>query len=120
MPPFYAQHMLAQHLLPLCVRCAVEGGDDHIDVTATLSEDTSRRCVKLLNLGAGSRAASIVFSDGWIGSPPIVTVLTGRLDAENTPEEPERVAPVVEDHRWQAEPFRLELPPYSFTAVRFG
>ena len=46
--------------------------------------------------------------------------LTGALDAENTPEEPDRITSVPVEGHWRSGHFHIDLPPYSFVVISFA
>jgi alpha-L-arabinofuranosidase len=118
MPPFYAQQMIAQHYQPLCVAAAVTQEGDALDVTVTRSEDGQKLVLKAVNLGADDVGVSISGLP-WRAGRVRLTRLTGDLTAENTPTEPRKIAPVVEECAWAGGAFECALPGHSFTALQF-
>ena len=123
MPPYYAQQMLARHYQPLCVQAAVTGDDGALDITATRSEDGNTLLVKVVNLSETPMTAEIDLG-GFIpkNATAKTEVLTGALDAENSPEEPERVAPVTADwtHEFAGGKVQYTFDGYSFTVISFA
>ncbi len=123
MPPYYAQQMIARHFQPLCVDVHVrrEGRStegDTLDVTATRSEDGRTVVLKVVNLGLENQPVEVNISQGRAGRVT-VTHLTGELTAENTPEEPCKVAPVDEQSAWDGGTYSYVVGKHSFTIMQF-
>ena len=116
-PPFYAQQMIARNYLPLAVRAEVDS--DQLDVTATRSEDGRTVVLKVVNLQDDPATATISFANDFRPSSAGMTTLAGELDAENTPDEPEAIAPTQVAIDALAGALERTLPGHSFTVLRF-
>jgi alpha-L-arabinofuranosidase len=91
MPPFYAQQMAAKNHLPLRVRETVEGD---LDVTATRSEDGKVLVLHVVNTDKSLKKASLILN-GFSDRKTEVQIwtLAGELQAENTPENIDKILP---------------------------
>ena len=119
MPPYYAQQMIARHHQPLCVQATVEGDGAALDVTATRSEDGQTIVLKVVNLESATQSAAICMDTARAMTAHIsITHLSGDLNAENTPDEPCRIAPVVEEKLWTGGTLAYDFAGYSFTILQ--
>jgi alpha-L-arabinofuranosidase len=118
MPPYYAQQIIAKHYQPVCIAASLTQEGDVLDVTATRSEDGQMVVLKVVNLGADDVDVTV---SGLPGRSRRVrlTRLTGDLTAENTPDEPRKISPVVDECARDGEAFECTIPGYSFTALQF-
>jgi len=122
-PPYHVTRMISQNYLPLCVETVCQGAPGALDVTATRSEDGAILALLAVNMVDRPISASIAI-DGFNASDPEaqVTQITGALDAENTPENPENIAPRRSEweHRLKTGPTVFTFPEYSFTVLVFN
>jgi alpha-L-arabinofuranosidase len=118
MPPYYAQQMIARHYQPLSIDVQVQQVGDALDVSATRSDDGRTVVLKVVNLEPENIAADITILPGRAGSVH-VTRLLGDLSAENTPDEPRKIAPTGEDGTWDGGAFSCVFSGHSFTVVQF-
>jgi alpha-L-arabinofuranosidase len=120
-PSYYVTQMIARHHLPRCVRADVDSPGNALDVTAKVSTDGKVLQLQVVNLDARP-VKTWVDLGGFTPARPAVRVieLAGRLEDENTPEQPRRIVPRRRDVPLGLTGGRLEhtFPPYSFTILR--
>ncbi|KAA6351957.1 Intracellular exo-alpha-(1-_5)-L-arabinofuranosidase [termite gut metagenome] len=116
MPPFYAQQMASLNHLPLRVQETERGGD--LDVTATRNEDGSELVLQVVNVKSTSVSSSITLNDFNPGNVAKVWSLSDGLNAENTPEEPEKIVSTETTINVEGNEIAYTFPPYSYTIIR--
>ncbi len=118
-PPFYAQQMIARNYLPLAV--AAEFDCEGVDITATLCQDGLAAALKVVNMTAEPLAATVTFAgDSFTASSISVETLAGELDAENTPDQPMKIATVCSALQpGEGGEVQHTFPSHSFTVLRF-
>lgn len=113
-PPYYAQQMAASHHQPILVSTSFE--DPELDITSTRSIDGKTLVVHIVNPTPNEKEIAIK----PVGLPTIDTVkgisLSGELNGENTPEEPEKIIP--RDLRLTST--TATIAPYSYTIIEIG
>jgi alpha-L-arabinofuranosidase len=117
MPPFYAQQMASLNHLPLRVQETERGGD--LDVTATRSEEGNDLVIHVVNTKSTSVTSSIELNGFNPTNVAGVWTLSGDLNAENTPEEPEKIVPVENTINITGNTIDYTFPRYSYTIIRF-
>ncbi|HTU23508.1 MAG TPA: alpha-L-arabinofuranosidase C-terminal domain-containing protein [Gemmataceae bacterium] len=121
-PSYYVTRMVARHYLPRCVAAEVASPGDALDVTVKRSDDGKVLQLQVVNLDRRPVATRITL-EGFAPSAPTaaVTELAGKLEDENTSEEPERVVPRTRAWRHGSKGGRVKytFPPLSFTILRF-
>ncbi len=121
-PSYYVTQMIARHYLPLCVRADAKSPGAALDVTAKRDEAGKVLQLQVVNLDRQAVTTAITL-EGFTPAGPTARVLelAGKLEDDNTPGQPEHVAPKAREWRHQAREGRLEytFPPYSFTILRF-
>ncbi len=119
-PPGYVCQMLSRNYQPLLLECAVEGAE--LDVTAKRSEDGKTLVVEVVNT-SGAPVETVMRLEGFTPTRPTARVeeLTGDLHDRNTADEPERIAPTVEEwsHGSANGAVVRTFAPHSLTVVRF-
>jgi alpha-L-arabinofuranosidase len=120
-PSYFVTQMVARHYLPRCVAADVRSPGDALDVTAKVGDDGKVLQLQVVNLDQRPLKADIDLG-GF--SPPGLDVriieLAGRLDDDNTPEQPERIRPKEHrrPHGLNGGRFEHTFPGYSFTILR--
>ena len=118
MPPFYAQQMAAANHLPLHVQDSTTGS---LNVTATRSEDGKVLVLHVVNTDSSAQQTSITLNNFTKRKKQVqVLTLSGVLDAENLPGNPEAIAtkktaidfPVTGNSNYT-------FAPLSYTILRF-
>jgi len=92
-PPMHAQSMIGNSQLPHSVRITASGGVPSVNfsLAALASADGKHVTVRAVNLNATAVTAAVqVDGDNWAGTR---IVLSGALDAHNTPTDPNAVVP---------------------------
>jgi alpha-L-arabinofuranosidase len=116
MPPFYAQQMAASNHLPLRVKEEVRGD---LDVTATRSEDGKILALHIVNTKNTAKNTDIRLNNFVFTGNAEIRTLSGNLNDENTPEEPEKIIPQESSIFVENSAFNYEFPPFSYTIIRF-
>ena len=123
-PNYYVQKTFSvnrgTHVLPM--RMAGRTPDDlqKLYGSASLDRRQSEVILKLVNASAQSRKVSITLAGAGLGKKPAkAIVLAGDdLKAENSLEQPRRLAPVESEWAVSASEFSRLLAPYSLTVLR--
>ncbi len=118
MPPFYAQKMETQNILPNVIKTAPTGGD--LDTSAAISDDGSELAVYIVNFSAKPVKAQfdIKNSPSTWQLKKMTSLSADTLDAENTPDNPMAVYPVSTEFKaGETSPI---LPPLSYSVLRFS
>jgi alpha-L-arabinofuranosidase len=114
----YAAHLPPgpQGMRPSTVSRCARGGRLHDRPRA---EQTREIVVKLVNPAAGQRVIQLALTGVTRAAGKSMTVLTGDRDAENSMNEPTRIAPRTSDS--VPDPSKAwTLPPFSVTVVRIA
>ncbi|MHB9031703.1 MAG: alpha-L-arabinofuranosidase C-terminal domain-containing protein [Anaerolineae bacterium] len=119
MPPYYAQQMIARAFQPLGIRAEVQGDGGALDISAARSLDGRNVTLKVVNLEAADQPAAISVT-GYTAGRVTCAQLLGELTAENTPEQPARVAPVTSEQAWEGGELQFTFPGHSFTILQLG
>jgi alpha-L-arabinofuranosidase len=117
MPPYYAQQMASNNHLPLRISDITTG---ELDVTATLSEDGKTLVIHVVNY-KGENINTSVRLQGFMNENSLIKIwtLSGNLNSENTPFEPEKIIPIETTESLQENSFLYDFPAYSYTIIRF-
>jgi alpha-L-arabinofuranosidase len=120
-PSYYVTQMISRNYLPKCVRADVKTPGHALDVTAKIAEDGKILQLQVVNLDSRPVKAQVDLG----GFTPVsratdVIELAGRLDDENTADEPRRILPRERRLPLARGDGRLEytFPAYSFTILR--
>lgn len=117
-PPLDVTRMVSRNLRPTVVAVATRPADA-LDATATA--DATGVTLQVANVGeAAVRARVVVEGAGRLDPAVEVTELQGPLDATNTAEAPDRVAPASRSARLEGETLEFRFAPRSFTVLRFS
>jgi alpha-L-arabinofuranosidase len=122
-PSYYVQQLFGQNrggtILPVTINGSKANGQDGIYASASIDAQTREVVVKLVNPGGAPRAIQLALSGVTRPAGKSLAVLTGEADAENSLNEPTRIAPragqAVPD---PAKPWTL--PPFSVTVARIA
>jgi hypothetical protein len=121
-PPGYVTQMISRNYLPQVVKCEVSGTTGQLDATAKRDPAGSTLVLQVVNLSDHPITAAIRI-EGFTSAEPVaeVTELAGRLDAVNTADRPDAVAPkrIPWTHEIKDGKTRRTFPPHSFTVVRW-
>jgi hypothetical protein len=121
-PPYYVTQMVSRNYLPLSVKTEATSPGNALDASATLSEDGKSLTLQVVNTSNVALPTRIELS-GFVPHQAVAhaTVLTGDLDAINTPEKPDRVRPAEGDWRpvFKNSAATHTFPPHSFTVLHF-
>lgn len=114
MPPYYAQQMASENHLPLLIKSEITDESGKLDVTATRSEDGKRVVLHVANIG--DKPLLIKLNVKGMGNIKMVksVTLSGELKNRNTPDEPEKLVPVVNTMKNKSSQV-YEILPYSYT-----
>lgn len=115
-PSYYVDRMFADEWLPRVVQAASDV--KMLDVTAKQSADGRVLTVYLVNLDAAPVGVKLELKGFAPGKGAAVQIHSPDLEAKNTPETPSSVVSRKLDWKWNAAQPTLEVPGYSFTAVR--
>ena len=101
------------------VPCDVTGPGKRLDVVSRLSQDGRRLVLYAVNDGSDAIDAAIRI-DGFTPQSGKVAVaeVSGDPKAENTPEEPAKIAPRRSAVKY-APGMAYRFPPYSYTVLQF-
>jgi alpha-L-arabinofuranosidase len=120
-PPYYVDQMLSQNWATNVVQADCQSPQNALDVVATTTADGKVLVLQVVNLEPIAMEATIALSGFQPKrSQAAVTQLAGELAAENTLEEPTKIAPVRSqwEHGNSSGAMRYTFPPYSFTILR--
>ena len=117
-PNYYVQRIFASNvgtrILPATPRA-----EDHLYTSAELDERTRELIVKVINVTALARTATIeVKGNTPSGKAKVITLASDDLNAENSFELPENVAPKNSTVEVKSGTIAVELKPYSITVYR--
>ena len=114
-PTYYAVQQASRYDQPLCV--ATSAGDDpDIDLTATRSDNGKTVVLHVVNSSAESKAVDLDIQ-GFGRSYTVKTVsLSGKLQADNTAEKPERISPLEHLTKYKSTQ-SLQLQGHSYTII---
>ncbi|GAA4322634.1 DUF1080 domain-containing protein [Mucilaginibacter gynuensis] len=117
MPPFYSQQMAARNHQPLRISSDVDKG---LDVTATLSSDGKTLVIHIVNPSNQTIQTDLQIA-GFKNRKPTakVSLLSGAVNAENTPEHPDLISTKTNDHIFNGDLIQHDLPANSYTILRF-
>jgi hypothetical protein len=121
-PPGYVTQMLSRNHLPRVVKCEVSDAKDLLDATAKVSEDGTVLQIQVVNLSDRPIAATIRIEGFTAGNPVArVTELSGPLDAANSAEKPDAVAPKRSEWKHESKDGKATrtFAPHSFTIIRW-
>ena len=116
MPPFYSEQMAAKNHQPLRVFSSVE---DDLDVTATRNESGNELVIHTVNTSANAVRSSVDVT-GFSGRSSVrVYTLSGDPKDENTPQDPEKIAPKETTIQITGNKIDYSFPANSYTIFRF-
>ncbi len=115
MPPYYAQQMASLNHLPLRVKST---SVTSLDMTATRDENNQTLVIHTVNVSGINRNATISLQNFNFNGNAQVWTLSGNLNGENTPEEPEKLMQKESRLSIKKSEFSYIFPPYSYTIIR--
>jgi alpha-N-arabinofuranosidase len=117
-PNYYVQSVYANNVGTRIVPVTPQA-EGELYTSATLDERTHELILKVINHSAGDRAAEIRLDGASPGGTAKVTTLqSGDLNAENSFEQPRRVAPQSSTLAVSSSTIQVHLAPYSLTVYR--
>jgi len=122
-PSYYVQQMFGQNrgstILPLSINGSKTNGQDGLYASAAVDTKTREIVVKLVNPGGGPRLVQLALDGAKGANGRSMTVLTGDSDAENSLNEPTRIAPRVIENSF--DPGKAwTLPAFSIVVARIA
>jgi alpha-L-arabinofuranosidase len=93
---------------------ALEGPDQPLNATATLSENNRRLVLKVVNPAPDPAELTLTVKPGFaVGRAELLVVAPGSLDASNTLTEPNKVRPIPSHAVCSGQTVRFTLPAIS-------
>ena len=123
-PSYYVQKLFSTNggtvNLPVTLNGSEKNGSDHLYASAARDGRSNEVILKLVNTAAERRAVKIDLAGAaGVGRGGTALLLTGDLKAENSLEQPTRVAPVTSKLAASSSPvFDYELAPTSLVVLR--
>jgi alpha-L-arabinofuranosidase len=123
-PNYYVQKLYATnqgtHLLPLVVNGSEKNAQDGLYTSASIDRRTSELILKVVNATSAARKVRVeVKGAGSLrGEGRLVVLASADLKAENTLDQPRRLAPVEKTVAPSSAGFDLTLDPQSLTVLR--
>src|SRR5262249_53461459 len=123
-PNYYAQKLFSlnrgSRILPTQINGSTKNGQQNLFTSASIDDRTGEVILKIVNTDAASREVRINLAGAAkVGSQGKVSILTGAdLKAENSLDEPTRVAPVERQFAVQSGEFTFSLAPNSLSVLR--
>ncbi len=122
-PSYYVQKLFGTNtgtrIVPVTVNGEVAAARHGLYASASLDGRTNEIVVKVVNAEAATRPVRLAVEGAATrGDARIVVLASADLQAENSLDQPTRVAPVESRVTLGAAELRLELPPQSVTVVR--
>jgi alpha-N-arabinofuranosidase len=122
-PSYHVQKLFSTnvgtHVLPIAINGATAAAQHDLYASAALDERTREVIVKVVNAGTTARAV-LVTLDGVAlsGTGRTIVLSSGDLQAENSLDQPMRIAPVETPLTVSTPDLRLDVAPQSVTVVR--
>ena len=123
-PNYYVQKMFAVNQgtrkLPVLFNGETQNGRDEIYTSASLDDRSGEVILKVVNTGSDSKEVRITLA-GLSGAAKAGTVFvlrSGDLKAENSLDQPTKIAPVERQLPAAGGEFAYKLEPHSFTVLR--
>ncbi len=122
-PSYHVQKLFGTNrgtkILPIAINGATAAAQNGLYASAALDEPTNEIVVKVVNATAAGRPVRLALAGAAPRGTARMTVLwSADLQAENSLDEPARVAPVESPIALDGPELRLDLPPQSVTVVR--
>jgi alpha-N-arabinofuranosidase len=121
---YYVQQLYAtnkgNYVVPALMNNVVVSGKDSLYATAAIDSKTNEIIIKLVNVNPVSKAISFNISgDGKFAKKATVTTLSSTdMQAENTVDEPMKIAPLTKEIKISGKVFTYEAEPSSMTVIR--
>ncbi|MCX7013116.1 MAG: hypothetical protein NTW86_11270 [Candidatus Sumerlaeota bacterium] len=117
-PSYYVDRMFGDEWLPLVVQA--ESSEPTVDATAKKDREGKTLTIYLVNTDKAAATVSLDVAGFAPVRTEVARIRAADLTDHNTPQEPERVATRMVDGAWDPGHPVIELPGYSFTAIRLG
>jgi alpha-L-arabinofuranosidase len=123
-PNYYVQKMYATnrgtHMLPIAVNGAAENAQDGLYTSASIDQRNAEVILKAVNATGTARKVRVdLRGTGSIqGNARVIVLASADLKAENSLDQPTRLAPVEKSLAASSSGLDLTLDPHSFTVVR--
>src|SRR5215813_1453214 len=123
-PNYYAQKLFSvnrgSRVLPVQLNGSAKNGQQNLFASASVDDRTGEAILKIVNTDAASREVRINLAGAAkVGSSGNAFILTGAdLKAENSLDEPTRIAPVEREFAVQSGEFTFTLAPNSLSVLR--
>lgn len=122
-PSYYVQQLFGRHagtrILPVAINGHVAAAQRGLYASAALDERTNEVIVKVVNAEAGAKSVRVALEGLDLRGTGRVLVLSSTdLSAENSLEQPTRVAPAESSVALRGSEVRLDLAASSLTVVR--
>ncbi len=124
-PNYYVQKMFSVNrgttILPVLLGDSKKNGQDNLFASASIDERTGEVVLKVVNISPSPREVQINLAGAkQIKKTGKAFVITGDLKAENSLDEPMRVAPVEQSLAAGSNEFKYSFAPNSLTVLRVG
>jgi alpha-L-arabinofuranosidase len=120
-PPYYVDRMISRNWAANIVETEFAAPQGALDAVAKITDDGKMLVLQVVNVEPEAVETKITI-EGFSpsSSPAVVVEIRGDLDGENTPEEPEKIAPTQRKWRHALEDGETTytFPPHSFTILR--
>lgn len=123
-PNYYVQQLYAtnkgNYVVPALMNNVAVSGKDSVYATAAIDSKTNEIIIKLVNVNPVSKAISFnISSNGKLAKKASVTTLSCTdMQAENTVNEPTKIAPVNKEMKISGKTFTYEAEPSSMSVIR--
>ena len=121
-PSYYVQKLYATNqgtsVLPVSVNGSLKNVEDGLYTSASLDERSSELILKAVNTTAAARKVRVEVKGTLRGEGRLLVLASADLKAENSLDQPTRLAPVERRVAPSASGFDLTLDPQSFTVLR--
>jgi alpha-L-arabinofuranosidase len=123
-PDYYVQKMFSVNKgtrrLPILIDGSAKNGQNELYATASLDEDTGEVIVKIVNTGSAAKETRITLAGAQrvAQSGKVLVLQTEDLKAENSLDQPTKLAPIEKPLQVPGGEFAYSVLPRSFTVLR--
>src|SRR6185369_7696595 len=123
-PDYYVQKMFSVNKgtrrLPILIDGSAKNGQNELYATASLDEDTGEVIVKIVNTGSAAKETRITLAGAQrvAQSGKVLVLQTEDLKAENSLDQPTKLAPIEKPLQVPGGEFAYSILPRSFTVLR--
>jgi alpha-L-arabinofuranosidase len=121
---YYVQQLYATnkgtHVVPALLNNAVVAGQDSLYASATVDTKTNEIIIKLVNAAPVQKTVSInITGNGKLAkTAKVITLSSTDMQAENTVDEPTRIAPVTKEMNVSGKTLTYDAEPSSMNVIR--